>query len=306
MYRQSLLSIKNREMPSHIKIYRDQNGRDICCTSFIESESAPNLMGIAMRRPPQTCFEPHRHEGIELIFVIEGEMWARIEQTEWTAKPGECLVVNSFREHAAYPKGRLVYFCVVINDDFAEYLHKPLQSEQFETLIKNDMGIGEAFRILAYEYQNRAPFFQQRCRAQIWEITVRLMRGYRLSKPDQRQEISPQLATVCRVVSWLQTNFQRPVRLEDIASFVGLSPSRLSHIFKEATESTIIEYLVMIRCDYAAIQLLKTGDSVEQISKRAGFENAIYFRRMFKRIKGYSPLEFRRTADSEYVDWKVT
>ena len=305
MYIKSLDAIKNREIPSHIKICKDKSGRDICCTSFIESESAPNLMGIAMRLDPEACFESHRHQGIELIYVMEGEMRARIEQSEWTVRPGECLLINSYREHIAYAVGRLLYFCIVINDEFTEFFHKPLQSEQFQSFIANDEGIGQAFRILAYEYQNRDPFFQQRCRAQIWEIAVRLMRNYRLSKPDQRQEIDPLLMVACRVVSWLQANFRHPVRIDDIASFIGLSPSRLSHIFKEATESTIVEYLVMIRCDYAASLLLKTGDSVEQIAKCAGFENDTHFRRMFKRIKGYTPSTFRKVASKEKTKWKI-
>ena len=78
-----------------------------------------------------------------------------------------------------------------------------------------------------------------------------------------------------------------------MARKVHITPSRLSHLFKDELGLTIIEYLTDIRIT-AAKQMLENSDlMVKQIAEKVGYQEASYFTRVFKKNTGVSPAEYR-------------
>lgn len=92
---------------------------------------------------------------------------------------------------------------------------------------------------------------------------------------------------------FIRANFDRPISLSDIAEASHLSSSRLSHIFKEQTGMTIVDYLNMVRIEQAKKLLLTTDKSCTEICFRAGFNNQSYFTRTFRKRVGMTPRDFR-------------
>lgn len=86
------------------------------------------------------------------------------------------------------------------------------------------------------------------------------------------------------------------VRLEDVAANIGISPSRLAHLFREQTGQTPQVYLEARRMAAASEMLLRTGFAIQQIAASVGFESPFYFSRRFSRWTGQSPETFRRNA----------
>jgi AraC family transcriptional regulator, arabinose operon regulatory protein len=83
------------------------------------------------------------------------------------------------------------------------------------------------------------------------------------------------------------------ITLSDIAAEVGLSNSRLSHLFKEKTGQTPLGYLETVRMQRAVELLQRTSFSVKQIAGAVGFESAFYFSLRFKAWTRLSPTAFR-------------
>lgn len=98
---------------------------------------------------------------------------------------------------------------------------------------------------------------------------------------------------VFRAVAYLDRNLGGKVALGDVAAAVGLSESRLAHIFRSETGQTIQHYLEARRMQRAGELLLRTGFPIQQIAAVAGFESPFYFSRRFKRWTGKSPLAYR-------------
>jgi len=84
------------------------------------------------------------------------------------------------------------------------------------------------------------------------------------------------------------------ISLEQVADIVGLSPSYFSLIFKRETGSGFLEYLTGIRIDYAKELLRSSKQTVAQISSAIGYSDTKYFTRLFKRMVGIKPSEFRK------------
>lgn len=104
---------------------------------------------------------------------------------------------------------------------------------------------------------------------------------------------SPYDERVRRAMNYLEQNLARKTSLADVAGAAGLSPSRLSHLFREQTGQTPQRYLESVRMRYAAELLQRTGFSIKQIATASGFESPFYFSLRFKAWTSYSPSDFR-------------
>ena len=104
-------------------------------------------------------------------------------------------------------------------------------------------------------------------------------------------------ARVEEAILFMEKNAHRSLSVEELASVCNVSESRFFPLFRTATGMTPVEYLQHLRVSRAIALMISDGSlSVEEISERAGFESAAYFRRIFKRLTGKSPREYRASA----------
>ena len=80
----------------------------------------------------------------------------------------------------------------------------------------------------------------------------------------------------------------------DIATIVGYSPNYLSRKFKETVGIGVHEYIVFIRLQKAANELLSTRDKITDIALRCGFSDSNYFKDAFKKKYGLTPRAYRK------------
>ncbi|MGA2915014.1 MAG: PocR ligand-binding domain-containing protein [Sedimentisphaerales bacterium] len=92
---------------------------------------------------------------------------------------------------------------------------------------------------------------------------------------------------------YIQQHYKEQLSLEEIARAAHLSVSRLSHIFKEQTELTIIDYLTNVRVEHAKALLISTNKNCTEICFESGYNNQSYFTRTFKELVGVPPRQFR-------------
>lgn len=97
---------------------------------------------------------------------------------------------------------------------------------------------------------------------------------------DYRNHINPQ---VHEVQDYLIDNLSKENDIESLASLVGMSPRNLSRVFKEKTGSTILEYLTLLRKEYASTMLNNPEYTIEYIASRCGFKTARQLQRILKK-----------------------
>lgn len=104
---------------------------------------------------------------------------------------------------------------------------------------------------------------------------------------------------VHKVISYLENHFSESFSLDDLASEIGLTKGYLCRLFKETMGITIITELTHIRIGRARIFLTQYPEkSVSEIACMSGFENAGYFGKVFKRLNGQTPDQYRRKKAS--------
>jgi transcriptional regulator GlxA family with amidase domain len=93
---------------------------------------------------------------------------------------------------------------------------------------------------------------------------------------------------------WLEVRFREPNCVSRVVEQANIPERSLKRRFKAATGRTLIEHVQGLRIEEAK-RLLETGTKpVEEISAEVGYEESAFFRRLFKRLTGITPGQYRR------------
>ena len=81
--------------------------------------------------------------------------------------------------------------------------------------------------------------------------------------------------------------------LSTIATLLDVNPSYLSTVFKKETGQTLTEYVTGKRIDHAIFLLNSTNMQIQTIAQYCGIPDVCYFTKIFKKIIGKSPTEYK-------------
>ena len=96
-----------------------------------------------------------------------------------------------------------------------------------------------------------------------------------------------------RAKEYIKTNYNKSITLEDVAKEINVSPQYLSKLFKEETGENFIDYMIANRIRIAK-SLLESDDlSIKEICYSIGYSDPNYFSRIFKKIVGSTPTEYK-------------
>ena len=94
-------------------------------------------------------------------------------------------------------------------------------------------------------------------------------------------------------ITYFNTNYNRAINVEEYASSIGMSISWFIRSFKKYTGSTPIQFITSLRMTNAQVLLETTSYSINEIAGIVGYNNPLYFSRLFHKQKGCSPSEYR-------------
>ena len=94
-------------------------------------------------------------------------------------------------------------------------------------------------------------------------------------------------------MDYLRNHYSEDITLNEIAEKVYLNPAYISRLVKEQTGKNYTELVMEMRID-RAVELLKHTDMyVYEIAETVGYKNLKYFYRVFRKVTGKSPNEYR-------------
>jgi two-component system response regulator YesN len=97
------------------------------------------------------------------------------------------------------------------------------------------------------------------------------------------------------IIHYVDSNYEKNFTVKDIAYQFAINPNYFSMLFKKAKGQGFIEYVNSRKIDAACKLLLSTSTkSVTEIAESLGFGDVQYFFKLFKRMKGLTPLEYKR------------
>ena len=101
-------------------------------------------------------------------------------------------------------------------------------------------------------------------------------------------------AAILACQSWLGENYERPEIVSELVRRSGLPKRTFDRRFKSATGYAPLAYIQALRIEEAKQMLETTATRVDAIAREVGYEDLASFRRLFRRLSGMTPGDYRR------------
>ena len=126
--------------------------------------------------------------------------------------------------------------------------------------------------------------------------TMARIENYRIlaSKAYQLEEHKELNSRLDKIMHFINTNYQRKITQEEVATKIGMTTAAFCRYFKEKTGKGFIFFVNEMRIGYACKLLIENHLSISQICFESGFNNISNFNRMFKRQTGQTPGEYQQ------------
>lgn len=129
-------------------------------------------------------------------------------------------------------------------------------------------------------------------RALLTFLALKIPRGMtRGIEPPERA------ADIDRITAWMREHLERPVELAELAAATSdLSVFHFARRFRAATGVAPIQYFIHLRMEHACRLLDMSDAPVHRIARQLGYDDPYYFSRLFRKVIGVSPSEYRQLA----------
>jgi len=104
---------------------------------------------------------------------------------------------------------------------------------------------------------------------------------------------------ITKALQMIDEGFDSGIKLDRIAAEVSISYHHLCRKFKREVGTTIGEHIASLRIEHAKKLLADSSYSVAEISKKCGYGSTVQFHRMFERLVGDTPMQFRKKIFGE-------
>lgn len=254
----------------------------------------------------------HAHQGMELQYIHRGEGQLIIDQRTYRVESNMLCLFQPFQLHRLRmdmcPESPYLRSFVVFEPAVYEpYLQGMPHLLTFYRALCQDRWPEPVIYRLPEEHEFvrtltsisghlRAEDPDELRQEKVALFLVALLRQLLHVLSDFRERADPKPRPAHRaeqIMQWVERNYTRPFRLEALAAELHMSPYHISHLFREATGTSLSEYVKARRLRQACVLLTVSELSVAEIGALIGLDNSSYFCKIFKEYKGITPHQYR-------------
>lgn len=267
----------------------------------------------------------HKHTFIELVYVISGNATHLVGDRTFPATKGDLFIINYNTPHAFFESDDasepfVVYDLLFtpkfldaslldnvrfesINSSFLFYSLFPAMQVGPDIHISGSSynSFGDLFNKIYQEFTYRENGYLDMIRAYVVELIIKIFR--KMGAVSHPEIFNRQAQIVDTTLDYLRQNYQKQLSLDDLAAQVFLSKDYFARLFRETTGMPISALLQQIRIDEACKLLAGTDTKIDDIAGECGFNDIQYFYRIFKKVTGMTPRQYRlNNANSDSED----
>ena len=229
------------------------------------------------------------------IYCTKGAGWCELAGRYRSVQAGELLVVPPDTPHAYGTEDDQP--CSIHWFHAKGALVGPFLSELEVSVERPVIRIGENARVLAlfeevldaveHGYTTLQLLYASQALAHLIAVIIRDHRGAQHDHPSAHQKIA-------QTVDYMKQHLNQSLQLDALASVANLSRSRYVDLFKQQTGYAPIDYFIRLRMHRACQMLDTTEMSIKEVAISLGYEDPLYFSRLFRTVNEVSPVKYRQ------------
>lgn len=256
----------------------------------------------------------HYHPEIEITYIKKGSMHYRVNNQSFHLKEGDIIFCNSNALHSGEMEHQEDCSYIPITFDpklIYGFFQSTICTKYVEPVIQNlavcAMHIDyteswhETFRKKMLEVitlDKEKPDFYELDISIRMQIMWRLLVEHLPHQPLPAASDLTEYERIRKILSYIEQNYMNPIALAEVAEHIHLCESECTRLFKRHMNTTLFSFLQEYRIE-RSLEYLSTHESISNIAGKTGFSDSNYYSKVFSKIKGCSPREYRKNLISQ-------
>lgn len=248
----------------------------------------------------------HSHDCLELNYIIDGTGYYLIEDKSYPIETGDIFLINNLEHHMAVHENNLKMLVFVFDQSFVwessgeyDYL-KPFfeRGSSFSNKLTPESKAYEVIRdaILHIKEESEQQKVGWVLMTKAW-LMVSLAMFYRYYSGQNALDAHTQRNSyerIRKVVEYIHENFANELSLGKLSEIALMNKSYLSGLFTKVMHMRVFDYIELVRINHGKMLLKTTDLSILDIALESGFKSSSYFSRIFRKLMGITPNEYRK------------
>ncbi|ASZ11113.1 AraC family transcriptional regulator [Chitinophaga pendula] len=231
-----------------------------------------------------------------LIYCVEGRGWIHVDKKKTEITPSQCIVLpaNTPHRYSAEENGPWTIYWIHFKGDLSAHIVSLLleQARNYKLqLTYNDKRISlfdEIYTNLEKGYSlDNLRYVNMSFYHFLSSLRYEDKFNYAATRHTEKDIIAD-------TIDFMQQHMHTVVTLQEFARAADLSVSHFSSVFHKRTGYSPIEYFNHLKIQKACQYLLFSANTIKDIAASLGIEDQYYFSRMFSKLMGVSPNEYRK------------
>lgn len=227
--------------------------------------------------------DKHSHPYFEFIYFFNAKAKIVVPEGNLDLVPYDLVVYPPGVSHHEIPD--LQYpqeiICIAAHIGSLDTIHTSFHiSDRNGTL-------GWLFEQSYEEFKNKEEGYVEIVVSYIKTILLHIQRNFKTNKIETTDILNSS-------VRFIYEHFQEPISVEKLASIACVSKSYLSRLFLKRLGMSPMRYLNRVRVEMSKKLLIDSKLSIGEIAVKVGYNDPLYFSRVFNKLIGLSPIEFRK------------
>lgn len=246
-------------------------------------------------RPELSTYRPRGRIDYQLIYVASGKAYFYFEDREEIVTAGHMVLYRpkEVQKYVYYGMDQTeVYWVHFTGSDVKNILR--------QYGISDNMHVFYCGALLEYQSLFRLMIQElQMCREDYQELLAMVLRHililiHRQMNNVKKTDSGFMTEEIDLAVTYFNEHYNTDICIEEYAASRHMSTSWFIRNFRKYTGFTPMQYILEIRISNAESLLEATEYNITEISRIIGYDNPLYFSRLFKKSKGLSPSEYRK------------
>ena len=255
----------------------------------------------------EISFRPsHVHNEAEILFALSGKGSLTVNKETLSISEGDIAVVNSSQTHEIRSEEKLTFLIIQISSYFLNDYYPKLRNIRFlKNLIARDDPAYPEIRDLLLRigniYFHAEEHYELSCVGLLCQLIGIILDQipYQVMSEREFGRMVRNQKRIDRITSYIDENYQGPIRLKDIAENEKITITHLSHLIKDTYGMGFQEYLNYIRFQHSLRLLGNKSLSLTDIAFESGFSDIKYLNQMYLNTFHKTPKQMRSSLPEE-------